>query len=136
MHNQANHRNTQMSAITAIRKNTKPKNEKIQHLLVSFCRTSQRYITLNWIFRKIQGLGLGQYQFTNCICFLLFFWVKKEDNRAYFCEALLGPILTGFGLFIAQHISTKAELRFTQRSGGLLQSQNQCLLCVLLMVQS
>ena len=24
----------------------------------------------------------------------------------YFCEAILGPILTGFGLFIAQHIST------------------------------
>ena len=42
----------------------------------------------------------------------------------YFCEAILGPILTCFGLFIAQHISSQAKLRFTQRSGGLLQSQN------------
>ena len=54
----------------------------------------------------------------------------------YFCEAILGPILTGFGLFIAQHISTQAKLWFSQRSGGLLQSQNLCLLHVLLMVQS
>ena len=42
----------------------------------------------------------------------------------YFYEVILGPILIGFGLFIAQHISTQAKLRFTQRSGGLLQSQN------------
>ena len=123
-------------AITAIRKNTKPNNEKIEHLLVSFCRGSQRYGTLNWVFHKIQRTGPGIVLVHQLNLFSPFFVGVMKDNRAYFCEALLGPILTGFWLFIAEHISTKAKLRFTQRSGGLLQSQNKCLLYVLLTVQS
>ena len=95
-----------------------------EHLLVSFCRASQWYITLNWIFHKIQRTGPGIVLVHQLYLFSPFFVGVKKDNRAYFCEALLGPILTGFWLFIAEHISTKAKLRFTQRSGGLLQSQN------------